>query len=233
MPVFFEAGKPDALKTALAELCTAAEAAVREDTAGCLVLSDRDDDAPMDAARVPIPMLLAVGAVHHHLIAAGLRSDTSIVAETAQAFSTHHVAVLVGYGAHAVCPYLAFESCRQWRESSRTVNLIKTGRIPRISMAAAQRNYKKAMEKGVLKILSKMGISLLSCYHGAQIFEAYGLGPEVVDTAFRGSVSRIGGLSFADLQVRGRAPDPTGRACKPSPSAAPAAQPRLSVAACM
>lgn len=112
MPAFFEGGKPDALKAALADLCAAAEAAVRDDAAGCLVLSDRDDDAPLSESRVPIPTLLAVGAVHHHLIAAGLRSDTSIVAETAQAFSTHHIAVLVGYGAHAVCPYLAFESLR-------------------------------------------------------------------------------------------------------------------------
>lgn len=201
MPAFFEGGKPDALKTALADLCAAAEAAVRDDAAGCLVLSDRDDDAPLSKSRVPIPTLLAVGAVHHHLIAAGLRSDTSIVAETAQAFSTHHIAVLVGYGAHAVCPYLAFESVRQWRASPRTSTLIKNGRIPAITAVAAQRNFKKALEKGVLKILSKMGISLLSCYHGAQIFEAYGLGREVVDIAFRGSVSRIGGLSFADLQV--------------------------------
>lgn len=208
MPAFFEAGKPDALKDALADLCAAAEAAVRDDAVGCLVLSDRDDDAPLDAGRVPIPTLLAVGAVHHHLIARGVRSDTSIVAETAQAFSTHHIAVLVGYGAHAVCPYLAFETCRQWRGSNRVVKLIKGGRIPSISMEGVQQNFKKALEKGVLKILSKMGISLLSCYHGAQIFEAYGLGEEVVDTAFRGSVSRIGGLSFADLQVRCPAPQP-------------------------
>jgi glutamate synthase (ferredoxin) len=198
MPAFFEGGKPGALEAALGELCAAAEAAVRGG-AGCLVLSDREPG--LDAARVPLPTLLAVGAVHHHLIAAGLRSDTSLVAETAQCFSTHHVAVLVGYGAHAVCPYLAFESCRQWRASPRTANLMKAGRIPKISGRSAQRNFKKALEKGVLKILSKMGISLLSCYHGAQIFEAYGLGDDVVEAAFRGSVSRIGGLSLADLQV--------------------------------
>lgn len=218
MPTFFEAGKPDALKDALADLCAAAEAAVCNDAVGCLVLSDRDDDAPLAEGRVPIPTLLAVGAVHHHLIARGIRSDTSIVAETAQAFSTHHMAVLVGYGAHAVCPYLAFETCRQWRSSTRVVNQIKSGRIPSISMAAVQQNYKKALEKGVLKILSKMGISLLSCYHGAQIFEAYGLGEEVVNTAFRGSVSRIGGLSFADLQVR--YPSQTPPVGGPLPSAA-------------
>jgi glutamate synthase (ferredoxin) len=164
MPAFFEAGKPGALKAALEELCAAAEGAVRGG-AGCLVISDRGE---LDEARVPIPTLLAVGAVHHHLITARLRSDTSIVAETAQAFSTHHIAVLVGYGAHGVVPYLALESCRQWQCAPRTKNLVKSGRIPALSMRAAQRNFKKALEKGVLKILSKMGISLLSCYHGAQ-----------------------------------------------------------------
>ena len=102
-------------------------------------------------------------------------------------------------GAHAVCPYLAFETARQWRVSPRTVALVKAGKAPDVSVAKAQANYKKAVEKGLLKILSKMGISLLSCYHGAQIFEAYGLGPDVVDAAFKGSVSRVGGMTLADL----------------------------------
>lgn len=82
----------------------------------------------------------------------------------------------------------------------RTASLIKSGKLADISVEDTQRNYKRALEKGVLKILSKMGISLLSCYHGAQIFEIYGLGQEVVDTAFRGSVSRIGGMNFDELQ---------------------------------
>lgn len=83
---------------------------------------------------------------------------------------------------------------------ARTASLIKSGKLPDVSIEKCQKNYKKALEKGVLKILSKMGISLLSCYHGAQIFEIYGLGKEVVDFAFKGSVSRIGGMSLADLQ---------------------------------
>lgn len=199
---FFTKGEEGGLQAALQRVCDSAEAAAG-DGIGCLVLSDRCDS--MDEAAVPIPMLLAVGAVHHRLVRAGLRSDTSIVAEAAQCVSTHHVAVLVGYGAHAVCPYLALEAVRQWRSSKRTVNMISKGRLPDVSIRAAQRNYKKALEKGVLKILSKMGISLLSCYHGAQIFEAYGLGQEVIDTAFRGSVSRIGGMTFADIQVRAAA----------------------------
>jgi len=82
----------------------------------------------------------------------------------------------------------------------RTAAMIKSGKVPDVSMRKCQNNYKKALEKGVLKILSKMGISLLSCYHGAQIFEIYGLGKEVVDFAFKGSVSRIGGMSISDLQ---------------------------------
>ncbi|DBA68490.1 TPA: Ferredoxin-dependent glutamate synthase 1, chloroplastic/mitochondrial [Trebouxia sp. C0005] len=195
----YESGKPGALRAALDALCKGVEAAVRK---GCelVVLSDRISEEEMDIKQPPIPTLLAVGSVHHHLIRAGLRTETSIVAETAQSFSTHHTAVLIGYGAHAVCPYLALETCRQWRMTPRTASLIKSGKLADISVEDTQRNYKRALEKGVLKILSKMGISLLSCYHGAQIFEIYGLGDEIVDTAFRGSVSRIGGLSFDDLQ---------------------------------
>jgi glutamate synthase (ferredoxin) len=96
MPAFFEAGKDGSLKQALANLCAAAEEAVRGGV-GCLIISDRCDE--LQEGRVPVPPLLAVGAVHHHLITARLRSDTSIVADTAQCFSTHHVAVLVGYAA--------------------------------------------------------------------------------------------------------------------------------------
>jgi glutamate synthase (ferredoxin) len=198
-PVRFPAGAPGGLAAALAELCAGVEAAVR---AGCqcVVLSDRvPAGEELDPASPPMPPLLAVGAVHHHLIAAGLRTETSLVAETAQCFSTHHVAMLVGYGAHAVCPYLAFESCRQWRAAPRTAALVKAGKVPDLTPAAATYNFKKAVEKGLLKILSKMGISLLSCYHGAQIFEAYGLGKEVVGAAFVGSVSRIGGMSLDDV----------------------------------
>ncbi|KAL3156941.1 hypothetical protein ABBQ38_001200 [Trebouxia sp. C0009 RCD-2024] len=195
----YESGKPGALKAAVQALCQAVEEAVKT---GCelVVLSDRISEEEMDIKQPPIPTLLAVGAVHHHLIRAGLRTETSIVAETAQSFSTHHTAVLIGYGAHAVCPYLALETCRQWRSTPRTASLIKSGKLADLTVEDTQRNYKKALEKGVLKILSKMGISLLSCYHGAQIFEIYGLGQDIVDTAFRGSVSRIGGMTFDDLQ---------------------------------
>ncbi|KAL6774556.1 GSF1 [Auxenochlorella protothecoides x Auxenochlorella symbiontica] len=197
----YAGGSPGALAAALRALCEAAEAATR-DGAACLVLSDRPEEggAALDPARPALPPLLAVGAVHHALIRAGLRTETSLVVETAGCVSTHHLAALVGYGAHAVVPYLAFEAARQWRASPRTENLVRAGKLPDVSMAAAQRNYKKALEKGLMKILSKMGISLLSCYHGAQIFEAYGLGREVIDAAFVGTVSRIGGLTLDDVQ---------------------------------
>eukprot|EP00882_Tetradesmus_deserticola_P001840 GHRQ01001973.1.p1 GENE.GHRQ01001973.1~~GHRQ01001973.1.p1 ORF type:complete len:1051 (+),score=503.61 GHRQ01001973.1:46-3198(+) len=195
----FKAGSSGSLAAALTKLCSDVEAAVK---AGCqcVLLSDRASETSLQPEKVPIPSLLATGAVHHHLIRTGLRSDTSIVVETAQAFSTHHAAMLIGYGAHALCPYLAYETARQWRLSTRTQSLVKSGKVPDISVGDAQKNLKKSLEKGILKILSKMGISLLGCYHGAQIFEAYGLSKEVIDTCFAGSVSRIGGMDLADLQ---------------------------------
>lgn len=124
----YEAGDADALRSAVQALCAQVEAAVRD---GCqvVVLSDRVDPADLALERPPIPALLATGAVHHALIKAGVRTETSIVVDTAQCFSTHHAAVLVGYGAHAVCPWLALESCRQWRMSSRTQALISTGKV--------------------------------------------------------------------------------------------------------
>lgn len=112
---------------------------------------------------------MAVGAVHHHLIKTGQRSSCSLVVETSTCFSTHHAAMLIGYGAHAVCPFLAYETCRQWRASARTAALIKSGKVPDVTVEQAQKNFKKSVEKGILKILSKMGISLLQCYHGAQV----------------------------------------------------------------
>jgi len=193
----FATGQAGAMKGALEKLCADVEAAVR---GGCQIVVLSDQLSAMDPSQAPIPMLLQVGAVHHHLIAAGCRSDTSIVANTAAAVSTHHLAVLVGYGAHAVCPYMAFETARQWRLTPRTEKLVASGKLANISLAKAQANLKKGMEKGLLKILSKMGISLLNCYHGAQILEVYGLSSEVIDTCFKGTVSRISGMGLDDLQ---------------------------------
>ncbi|XP_060208833.1 ferredoxin-dependent glutamate synthase, chloroplastic-like [Lycium barbarum] len=198
LPTFFDVGKgvDGSLKRSLYKLCEAADEAVRNGSQ-LLVLSDRSDE--LEATRPAIPILLAVGAVHQHLIQNGLRMSASIVADTAQCFSTHQFACLIGYGASAVCPYLAFETCRQWRLSTKTVNLMRNGKMPSVTIEQAQKNFCKAVKSGLLKILSKMGISLLSSYCGAQIFEIYGLGKEVVNVAFCGSRSSIGGLTLDEL----------------------------------
>ena len=188
-------GKGEMAK-AVADLCAAAEKAVA-DGSQAVIISDRPDCG--DASMPAIPSMLAVGAVHHHLIKVGLRSRASIVVESSSSFSTHHFACLIGFGASAVNPWLALETCRQWRGSTKIENAIKRGKMPNMSVADVQRNYKAALNKGLKKILSKMGISLLTSYHGAQILECYGIGPEVIDIAFKGTVSRIGGMSMDDL----------------------------------
>ncbi|XP_017418245.1 ferredoxin-dependent glutamate synthase, chloroplastic isoform X1 [Vigna angularis] len=198
LPTFFDITKgiEGSLEKALNKLCEAADEAVRNGSQ-LLVLSDRSD--ALEPTHPAIPILLAVGTVHQHLILNGLRTSASIIADTAQCFSTHQFACLIGYGASAVSPYLALETCRQWRLSNKTVNLMRNGKMPTVSIEQAQKNYCKAVKAGLLKILSKMGISLLSSYCGAQIFEVYGLGKEIVDLAFRGSVSKIGGLTFDEV----------------------------------
>ena len=196
---------PDGLKDAVDKLCREATAAV-EAGVEILVLSDcgasrrhRFGSHNIGTEYSYIPPLLAVGAVHHHLIRQGLRLRTSLIVDTAQCWSTHHFACLVGYGASAVCPYLTLESVRQWWNDPKTQKLMENKRIESISLAEAQANYRKSIEAGLLKILSKMGISLLSSYHGAQIFEALGLGVDLVDLAFAGTTSRLGGLTVAEL----------------------------------
>ena len=191
---------PQGLSAALDELREAAAAKVRQGTK-ILILSDRDrvrlnSDSPEFAY---IPPLLAVGAVHHHLIRQGLRMKGSIVVDTAQCWSTHHMACLIGYGASAICPYLAWETVRHWWHEPKIQKMMEKGKIEAIELDGALKNYRKAAELGLLKILSKMGISLLSSYHGAQIFEAIGIGSQLIDTAFAGTTSRIGGLTITEL----------------------------------
>ncbi|XP_030963943.1 uncharacterized protein LOC115986090 [Quercus lobata] len=198
LPTFFDIrkGVDGSLEKTLNIYSEAADEAVRNGSQ-LLVLSDRSD--VLEPTRLAVPILLAVGAVHQHLIQNGLRMSASIVAETAQCFSTHQFACLVGFGASAICPYLALETCRQWRLSNKTVNLMRNGKMPTVTIEQAQKNFCKAVKSGLLKILSKMGISLLSSYCGAQIFEIYGLGKEIVDLSFCGSVSKIGGLTFDEV----------------------------------
>ena len=193
---------PDGLQQAIQGLCDRVAAAVKAGSE-IIVLSDRVDaegnPCTLAVGTTYIPPLVATGAVHHHLIRQGLRMQASIVVDTAQCWSTHHFACLIGYGASAVCPYLALESVRHWWHDSRTQKLIETGRIEPVTLNGAQANYRKAVENGLLKILSKMGISLITSYQGAQIFEAVGIGTDLLETAFRGTTSRLGGLTLTDL----------------------------------
>ncbi|MCC3499788.1 MAG: glutamate synthase subunit alpha [Microcoleus sp. PH2017_15_JOR_U_A] len=196
---------PAGLQSAVEQLCQDAVEAIRSG-ARILILSDRPSQEKGESAAVGlsdectyIPPLLAVGAVHHHLISVGMRMQTSLVVDTAQCWSTHHFACLIGYGAIAVCPYLALESVRGWWFDTKTQNLMEHGKVPKITVTEAQAKYRTAVENGLLKIMSKMGISLLSSYQGAQIFEAIGIGADLLDLGFKGTVSRIGGLSIAEL----------------------------------
>ncbi|HWP34808.1 MAG TPA: glutamate synthase large subunit [Thermodesulfobacteriota bacterium] len=183
LPAVFEvAGGAAALEEALDALCATAEHAVRQG-AVILILSDR----PVDAGRAPIPMLLAVGAVHHHLIRAGLRMRTSLVVETGEAREVHQVACLIGYGASAVNPYLALATVR--------AICAEEG----LDVPKATANFVKALEKGLLKVMSKMGISTLNSYHGAQIFEAIGLSETLIERCFTGTASQIGGIGLAEI----------------------------------
>ena len=188
---------PSGLAKAVAALCEKAEAAVKAGQQ-ILILSDRTDSGVAESTTY-IPPLLATGAVHHHLIKTGLRMKASIIADTAQCWSTHHYACLVGYGATAVCPYLTLESVRHWWDKPKTQTARKKGTLTVANLEAAQYNYKKSIEAGLLKILSKMGISLLGSYQGAQIFEAIGIGGDLLETGFRGTTSRMGGMTLSDL----------------------------------
>ncbi|MDV2998845.1 MAG: Ferredoxin-dependent glutamate synthase 2 [Chroococcopsis gigantea SAG 12.99] len=188
-------GGPGALEAAIAKLCADAVEKVKGGTE-ILILSDR---GTIDETTTYIPPLLAVGAVHHHLIREGLRLKASLIVDTAQCWSTHHFACLIGYGASAVCPYLTIETIRAWWHDPKTRKMMENGKVENVSLEKALSNFRKSIEAGLLKILSKMGISLLSSYHGAQIFEAIGLGPDLVRLAFNGTTSRVGGLTVADV----------------------------------
>jgi glutamate synthase (NADPH/NADH) large chain/glutamate synthase (ferredoxin) len=179
------------LKNALVRLCHEAGRAV-QDEVRILILSDR----AVDSGRAAIPALLAVGAVHQHLNRKQVRMRLSLVVDTGEARDTHHMATLFGFGASAVCPYLAFETAREALEVDKTA---KKPQLEGVDYPKALGNFRKALEKGVLKIMSKMGISVLSSYTGAQIFEAVGIGKEVIDFCFTGTPSQIGGIGFAEI----------------------------------
>ncbi|MBA2318683.1 MAG: glutamate synthase subunit alpha [Euzebyales bacterium] len=178
---------PHGMVDRLARLADEAAAAVTEGAA-ILICSDRS----VDPERAPLPALLAVGAIHHRLVAEGLRTRASLVCETDDARETHTFACLVGYGADVICPRLAFESIAE---------LADNGRLGRdvASAGEAQEAFRHAVRDGLLKIMSKMGISTLDSYRSAQIFEALGLSGDVVDSCLRGTPSKVGGIGLADL----------------------------------
>ncbi|MCU0834527.1 MAG: glutamate synthase large subunit [Chromatiaceae bacterium] len=169
---------------ALDRLCEQAEQAV---LAGynILILSDRNTNLD----HIPIPMLLATSAVHHHLIRRGLRTSSGIVVETGAALEVHHFAILEGYGAEAVNPYLAFD----------TIESLLPQLPERLSFEEAQKRYIKAVGKGLLKVMSKMGISMLESYCGAQIFDAVGLNGAFVAKYFTGTHTRVEGIGLAEV----------------------------------
>ena len=177
------------LKVRLDELCAEASVAV-EKGVNILILSDR----AASSVRVPIPATLATGTVHHFLNRVRKRMRCSLVVESGEVRDTHQVSCAFGFGATAVCPYLGFATVRQIVAMDAG-----KGKLDGISVEKAMTNYAKALEKGVLKIMSKMGISVLNSYQGAQIFEAIGIGKEVVDFAFTGVQSKIGGIGFAEI----------------------------------
>nr|YP_009315704.1 Glutamate synthase [Trichogloeopsis pedicellata]SCW24362.1 Glutamate synthase [Trichogloeopsis pedicellata] len=184
----------------ISQICNQALKLVQENT-DILILTDFSTEIREE--EIFIPPLLVVGAVHHFLIANNLRQQVSLIVETGQCWNTHHFACLIGYGASAVCPYLGFQTARNWWHYPKTQKLMANGKIQKLSLEVAQDNYRIAIESGLLKILSKMGISLLSSYHGAQIFEVLGLGQDIIDLAFKGTTSRVGGMSLEELFSQG------------------------------
>jgi glutamate synthase domain-containing protein 2/glutamate synthase domain-containing protein 3 len=180
---------PAGMKARLDELCREAEMAVQENR-NVLILSDR----ATSPTRIPIPILLAIGTIHHHLTRIRKRMRASLVIETGEARDVHQIACCFGFGATAICPYLGYASVRQLVAADAGKS-----KLGDITPQKAMSNYRKALEKGILKIMSKMGISVLNSYQGAQTFEAIGVGREVVDFAFTGVPSKIGGVGFAEI----------------------------------
>ncbi len=175
---------PDGLRQALDDIRRQSSAAIA-DGATVLVLSNRGATADL----APIPSLLLTGAVHHHLVREKLRTQVGIITEAADAKEVHHFALLLGFGANAICPSLAFSTIR---------GRINSGHVP-IDRDQAFANYVKAASNGVIKVMSKMGISTVASYTGAQIFEAVGIGQELANEFFTGVTSKLGGIGLAEV----------------------------------
>ncbi|MCF7863277.1 MAG: glutamate synthase large subunit [Kiritimatiellales bacterium] len=202
LPMLYKvADGEDSLREELEKLCDAASKAI-EAGYTLLVLSDRG----ADKENAPIPALLATAAVHHHLIRTLQRTSCGIVVESGEPREVHHFCLLFGFGAGAVNPYMVFETLE---------DMIRQGSLPDCNMINATKNYIKAINKGVLKIMSKMGISTLHSYRGAQIFEAIGINRTVIDQYFVGTPSRIGGIGLdgiaKEIEVRHKRAFPSRR----------------------
>jgi glutamate synthase (NADPH) large chain len=174
------------LEFALERICRYAEDAIN-DGFEIIILSDR----AIDSDHAPIPSLLAVAAVHHYLIREGIRGKVGILVESGDIWETHHFATLIGYGASGICPYIAFETISEMNRKGMIDGEFTDEQL--------YKNYTKAVDKELLKIFSKMGISTLQSYRGAQIFECIGLNRSVVDRFFTGTVSRIEGLGLEEI----------------------------------
>ena len=189
------AGGGAALRDRLDEICAEVSAAIASG-AHIIVLSDRGGGEAADSSLAPIPSLLLTGTVHHHLIRERTRTRVGLIVEAGDARECHHIALLVGYGAAAVNPYLALETVR---------DMVRRGLLDGVTAGKAAENMVKALGKGLLKIMSKMGVSTVASYTGAQIFEATGLGEEIVSTCFTGTTSRLGGVGFDVLAAEAAA----------------------------
>jgi glutamate synthase (NADPH/NADH) large chain len=195
--LFRVSGGGEALREALTRVRSEVEAAI-DDGARIIILSDRNSDE----IHAPIPSLLMTSAVHHHLIRQKKRTLVGLIVETGDAREVHHMALLIGFGAAAINPYLAFESIDDMILSGEGVGLHGLGGI---DAGKARKNYIKASGKGVLKVMSKMGVSTVASYTGAQIFEAIGLSSELVDEFFTGTVSRLGGIGLNEIAIEAAA----------------------------
>ncbi|MGB8327430.1 MAG: glutamate synthase large subunit [Steroidobacteraceae bacterium] len=184
LPTLFRATRGEkGLVKSMEELRLAARRMIEDEEVNVLVLSDRGVNREFAA----VPALLAVSGLHHYLIREGLRLRVSLLLETGEAREVHHFALLIGYGVSAINPYLAFETLD---------GMIRDGLLTHVDHRTACRNFAKAATKGVVKVMSKMGISAIQSYQGAQVFEAVGLGQEVIDEYFTGTASRIGGVGL-------------------------------------
>ncbi|MEX0680974.1 MAG: glutamate synthase large subunit [Balneolales bacterium] len=188
LPILFKVGSGGAgLKKSMDKLFASADKAIKKGV-NILILSDRG----FDREYAPIPALLAISGLHHHLIRTGKRTEVGLVLESGEPREVHHFCTLLGYGVDAVNPYMAYESLH---------DLIREGMIKDLKYKRAVKGYNKAVVKGIVKVMSKMGISTIKSYRGAQIFEALGISREVIDTYFTWTQSRIGGI---DLDIIAR-----------------------------